>query len=308
MQTQPSETQLVIAPLEFVKCDLCGSIRQELKFRKISRFRGVTFSICSCWKCGLVFVNPRLPEVLLGEVYSDAYYDGVGIDKNFVGENLEKQRDANLLIRSVEKIMPSKPLRILDVGGGTGLVSHAAVQRGHLVEFSDLSAPAVERARKKGLSAHLATPDDLVDRFGEQFDVVVALEVIEHVYSPTKFLASVNRLLRPGGLFVFTTGNVSATRWEGARWGYFNIPEAHLYYFSSQTMDRYLANAGFTRRVSAYKYFYKRWWGLRLLEKLKLVDLNKECEARGLLRRSLIRTFEWIDLLAGRHRFAWAVK
>jgi SAM-dependent methyltransferase len=299
---------LAVSPLEFIKCDLCGSLDHRLQYRKKSRFRDMTFSICSCRHCGLFFVNPRLPESMVAEVYSEAYYNGLGVDANFRGESEGKLVDATLLVKSLEKIMKSTSLRILDVGGGAGLVSHVAKERGHMVEFSDLSPAAVSRAKSKGLTAHLAKPEDLIATHAGQFDVIVALEVIEHVYSPKEFLSSIHALLRTGGLWAFTTGNVSESAWRGINWGYFDIPEAHLYFFSSQTMDRYLGEVGFTRRISPYRYFFKRWWGLRLLEKCRLVKLSHDCEAKTILQHWSLWLLERLERAVGRRRFDWAIK
>lgn len=294
--------------MEYVRCDLCGASHHTLLYRVRSAYKSVTFSICKCDVCGLIFTNPRLCDSELKEVYSEAYYSGTGTDPHFRGETPEKVQDADLLVRSAEALLPGRRLKILDIGGGFGLVSLAAQRRGHEVVFVDVSTPAVERAVAAGLKAFSGTLEVLLGQLGHDFDVVIALEVIEHVYSPTAFLNAINSVLRAGGCFIFTTGNVGETRWKGRRWGYFSIPEAHVYFFSESTISAYLRNAGFSGRVSPYKYFFKRWWGVRVLEAVGFVRLADSVHANTWVQRVSMLVFECADKLAGRHRFYWAIK
>ena len=104
------------------------------------------------------------------------------------------------------------PARLLDVGCGAGLASEALAGLGHQVLGIDAAeAPiAVARAHAegRGLSLHyrVAAAEDLVAE-GARFDVVTALEVIEHVSDPAAFLRLLAALLGPGGLLFVSTLN-----------------------------------------------------------------------------------------------------
>jgi 2-polyprenyl-6-hydroxyphenyl methylase/3-demethylubiquinone-9 3-methyltransferase len=100
-------------------------------------------------------------------------------------------------------------LRVLDVGCSGGLLSEALAQAGAVVTGVDVSGEAVAVAQRHAAGSGLAidyragTLQAVVDERG--FDVVCALEVVEHVESPTDFLAACVERLRPGGLLFVST-------------------------------------------------------------------------------------------------------
>jgi len=107
---------------------------------------------------------------------------------------------------------PYEGLRILDVGCGGGLVSEPVKRLGAEVVGIDPTEETIAAARIHAaetgcaIDYRVATTDDLVAA-GETFDVVLALEVVEHVPDVAAFVASCAALTRPGGLAVFATIN-----------------------------------------------------------------------------------------------------
>lgn len=99
--------------------------------------------------------------------------------------------------------------RVLDLGAGSGSLSKMLVEAGFDVQACDLEpslfkCPGVE-CRRADFSGEL--PYDT----GE-FDAVVSLEVLEHLDGHLPVFKEVERLLRPGGTFVFSTPNVMSLK------------------------------------------------------------------------------------------------
>ncbi len=107
---------------------------------------------------------------------------------------------------------PLRELRLLDIGCGGGLVAEPMARLGAIVTGIDASSRNVEIARAHAGQAELdldyraASAEQLADA-GELYDVVLALEVVEHVADLNAFLAALARLVRPGGAAVLATLN-----------------------------------------------------------------------------------------------------
>ncbi|GAB1378028.1 bifunctional 2-polyprenyl-6-hydroxyphenol methylase/3-demethylubiquinol 3-O-methyltransferase UbiG [Pararhodobacter sp.] len=107
---------------------------------------------------------------------------------------------------------PFEGLRLLDIGCGGGLLSEPMARLGATVIGAD-AAPrnipvAQIHAQQSGLEIDYrhTTAEDLAAA-GERFDVVLNMEVIEHVADPQAFLIACHDLLKPGGLMICSTLN-----------------------------------------------------------------------------------------------------
>ena len=100
----------------------------------------------------------------------------------------------------------------LDVGCGAGLLAEPLARLGASVTGIDASPEVIEVARqhaaRQGLAIDYRAGD--VQALEGEFDLMTAMEVIEHVADPAAFVKALARRLAPGGLLVMSTPNATA--------------------------------------------------------------------------------------------------
>ena len=114
--------------------------------------------------------------------------------------------------RDLAGSLPFKGLRLLDIGCGGGLLSEPMARLGADVVGADAAArniPVAEaHARQSGLQIdYRYTTAEALAAAGERFDVVLNMEVVEHVADPQAYLVACQDLLKPGGLMICSTLN-----------------------------------------------------------------------------------------------------
>lgn len=107
---------------------------------------------------------------------------------------------------------PLEGLSLLDIGSGGGLLSEPMTRLGATVTGIDAAARNVEVAKLHAATSGLAIdyrcqlPEDLAAE-GKQFDIVLNMEVVEHVADMDLFLNATAQLMKPGGMMVIATLN-----------------------------------------------------------------------------------------------------
>ena len=114
--------------------------------------------------------------------------------------------------RDPSSLRPFDGLTLLDIGCGGGLVAEPMARLGFTLTGVDAGSEAIDVARTHAEATGLAidyrvAAAESISEAGRQFDTVLALEVIEHVTDPAKFLSTVGTLVRPGGIFIGATIN-----------------------------------------------------------------------------------------------------
>lgn len=114
--------------------------------------------------------------------------------------------------RDLTTSLPFKDLRILDIGCGGGLLSEPMARLGAEVVGADAAVGNIPVAQihadDQGLDiGYRHTTAEALAAEGETFDVLLNMEVVEHVADPLAFLSACADLLKPGGLITCSTIN-----------------------------------------------------------------------------------------------------
>ncbi len=147
----------------------------------------------------------------------------------------------------------------LDVGCGDGARYGARVREsGVEIHGVDISDVAVEEARRRGIDARVASLEEPLPFQDATFDVVICLEVLEHLVDPESVAREIRRVLKPGGRALLSVPNSAfwATRLELLFTGHFNprgspvtqraAPwrDPHLRFFNRRSFSAMLAKGG----------------------------------------------------------------
>lgn len=129
--------------------------------------------------------------------------------------------------RNLTQPHPFAGLRILDIGCGGGLLSEPMARLGATVVGADAAERNIPiaqlHAEQSGLTIdYRNTTAEALAEAGEQFDIVLNMEVVEHVADPLAYLTACQHLLKPGGLMICSTLNRNAKSFAmaivGAEW------------------------------------------------------------------------------------------
>lgn len=112
--------------------------------------------------------------------------------------------------RVFKLLMPHlKPgMKVLDFGCGRGAFSQRLADAGMTVDACDLDTDQIQATVNKKIKLDL-NKAAITDSIPEKYDVVIAMEIIEHLQNPWKYLEDSLTILKPGGIVVLTTPNIS---------------------------------------------------------------------------------------------------
>jgi ubiquinone/menaquinone biosynthesis C-methylase UbiE len=256
-----------VAPdsLEFVPCDLCGANDAEpvLGLRdRMFETTSSTFQLVRCRCCGLLYLNPRPTLTELDRYYQESYTP-------FSRSGISGRMKRLMIGSEVESLwsLLAPPARVIDVGCATGEMLQAIRERGNPnVLGLEPSAHAADLARDRfgldivtGTLEQACMPD-------QSRDVALLSHVIEHLPSPSRTVAELQRVLSPGGALIIWLPNARsvASRLLGEYWIGYDAPR-HFYAFTPTTLTRLLDQYGFQVRSVSHEWIGLEWsWALRL--------------------------------------------
>ncbi len=254
-------------------CPLCGA-HASLKFKHMVN----GCNVLQCSACG-VGLAQSLVHFDPAAYYTASYFNGGHTDgySSYVESAAVRRRDFATTLDYLCKLAPAGG-RLLEVGCAFGYFLEQA--QGHFdCSGIELSADAVKACHERGLTSvrHGAVNDALLHDIGP-VDVVVMLDVIEHLESPLAVVIEVARHLKPGGVILMTTGDFSSpfARLTGKRWRLLTPPQ-HLWFFSPSSITSMASIAGLSvEAIDHPAKFAPLSMAVRKIGKLVGLDINAE--------------------------------
>lgn len=209
-----------------------------------------TFAYYRCGACGALSIDP-VPANRLHEIYPPSYYSFRPPQRGLVYR--VKDRLDRRWFRAITRQLPGERLAALDIGGGNGqqLSSlRAADRRISRSVVVDIDDNAEQAARALGHEYVRSRVEDA--RIEGTFDVILLLNLIEHVANPSAVLRKARSLLSPTGVVVIKTPNhhsLDARLFRRRNWGGYHCPR-HWVIFTRESFER-LAQAAGLRVVRA---------------------------------------------------------
>ena len=244
-------------------CPVCGATEHVL-FAEARDTEYCTsdeaYPYLRCTACESVFL-PDPPVDRLHKIYPPNYYSYSNEGQHRFLEGVKRRLDGRLF-RSLLRRVPGDRLRVLDVGGGWGWLLSAVrevsprVAETHEVEIDE---GARARAEASGHIFHCTR----VERFETDlhFDLILMLNLIEHVEDPAGVLSVMARLLAPGGLILIKTPNtdtLDCRLFRHRNWGGFHCPR-HFVLFTMSGLEALARRVGLAVATATYTQGGPQW-------------------------------------------------
>lgn len=243
------------------RCSICGGVLQpwlsmpiDPKKEKPTPFGDLVR--CSHCSYGSTRIRPDA-ELIEGFYELESYYThGAShladpgtitlLDK--IRVHLAWQLDFGTLLDAtlIAQLIGHGGVDVLDIGCGEGSLARSLMDSGHRVKAIELDRNAAAMARDKGIDVFESSVESLNAVFSDQqFDVIIMSHVLEHLLQPVTTVEAVEKLLRPGGIFVCVVPNNACMglRYSTIAWEPLDVPR-HLNFFTPKSLQMLVGNVG----------------------------------------------------------------
>lgn len=222
-----------------MRCDCCGSSAWTELFSE----NGVRLGRCP--DCDLLYIaDIPEPERRMTELEQGHYAGARSVldaRKQIAAERVLEREFREYVVLAKRHVDSG---RWLDVGCGGGLLLELASEAGYEAEGIELTADRRAVALEvTGLPVHGVPVEELGYPDGS-FDVITLINVFSHLTTPAGTLAELRRILRPGGVLILATGEMT----DGVQKSHvhnWNLGD-HLYFLGDRTMRQYADRLGYS--------------------------------------------------------------
>ncbi|HQO09420.1 MAG TPA: class I SAM-dependent methyltransferase [Clostridiales bacterium] len=227
-------------------CEFCGQDHKGIFYS-----RGSNYTVLKCSECSLLWSDPLTDDDYEKQINSDYFGEDIYLSK----EKNQKERfrdQINKVLKMLEPSVEKDKIKILDIGSGLGFFLDVCDEEGIYCEGCDINEKAVQYANRNRVKTRLGTADAYYE--DNSFDIIFALNLIEHIPHPKEFITQCRRILKPGGLLVLETPIQESLFHIIARAGdyltgfkmnnYGINTNGHIYKFCGKTFEK-IAGSGF---------------------------------------------------------------
>ena len=210
------------------------------------------FSILKCSKCGLGSAKIK-SKFNSKEIYKKSYFEGGQSDgySNYKGSAKILKTEFQSIKNQILKYKPKLGGKLLEIGCAYGyfLETLSPFFKVYGVEISD---HAINLCHRKGLDVINVSKIKNLNNIGI-FEVVVMLDVIEHLIDPRDMFQKISSCTKKNSLLVISTGDFSSfsSRIFGKYWRLMTPPQ-HLWFYNKQSITKFLEIYGFSVESISY--------------------------------------------------------
>ena len=227
-------------------CLVCKSVDLSLfaTARDIEYFSlEESFSYLKCSTCGSLSISP-VPKEKINIIYPKNYYSYKKSSETLI-DKIKFKLDQRMFDRALKEI--NRPeIKVLDVGGGDGwLLGILKKTKQKICQFQivDLDAEAGKRAVLNGYSFFCGKIEEFDTN--EKYDLILMLNLIEHVANPGVVLEKVSRLLSSDGILLLKTPNIDSLDmkiFKHGNWGGYHCPR-HWVLFNIDSLTQLMVES-----------------------------------------------------------------
>lgn len=227
-----------------VPCPACGGTACAPAFEKYS------FTFCRCQSCQTIYMSPRPSEAVMGDYYANSENYAYWAKHIFpASEQSRREKIHKPWLKRVldycEEFQVPRGL-LLEVGPGFGTFASVATESGAFARVVAVEpTPELAKAcRDRGVEVIEKRIEDLGDEC-KNADVVVAFEVVEHLFEPRRFLEGIKPRMAPGGLLVLSCPNGQGFDIAMLGAGALAVDAEHVNLFNPGSLARLVTESGF---------------------------------------------------------------
>lgn len=237
-------------------CLMCGKedLSEWAKARDVEYFTSMEeYTYYQCFSCKSLSIHP-IPEAFLSVIYPTNYYSYNDQGSKTLAEKIKGILDRRLFKKILTSIS-NKSISVLDVGGGSGWLLDEIKVVDNRVSFTqvvDIDPKAEQIALQKGHKFFLGKIEDFSPE--EKFDVVLILNLIEHVKDPLLLLEKIRGMLKKDGKILVKTPNwesLDSFIFRKTYWNGLHAPR-HWVLFNEESFKKLVARANL--KIIKFKY------------------------------------------------------